>query len=123
MPITKTVNMVNIYPSPVTIRIDGAPGGNSTEYTVEPGKSVPLPETYCKPVPGAGNGELLPSIIARESARNWPDSDVRAATLVPEDDVERASNEVKRQLKNEHTKREQAAKAAARAVAAVAGGR
>jgi hypothetical protein len=88
--------MMNIGDEPVTITIGGAPGDGVTEYVVEPGQSAPFHENYCKPVPGAGPQEL-PSILARQSMREFPDG-VRRPVLVPASEAKKAREQYEREI-------------------------
>jgi hypothetical protein len=77
----KQTSMTNIFNEPVRIQLGGAPGDGVTEVIIKPGESVDFHANLCAPVHGAGT-EDVPSIIARESTRTWPDG-TRKPTLVP----------------------------------------
>jgi hypothetical protein len=76
----KQTSMTNIFHEPVRIVLGGAPGDGVTEVIIKPGESVEFHANLCAPVHGAGT-EDVPSIIARESTRDWPDG-TRKPTLV-----------------------------------------
>ncbi len=118
----KLTEMVNIFPGPVKFQIDGMPGSEGLEYEIEEGKSIQIDENYCKPVAGAGLN-AMPSIVSRLTMRTWPESELRAAALVPASEAKKEAAEIARKLKVERDERAKAArKAAAALVAAGAGG-
>jgi hypothetical protein len=87
--ILKSMLMTNISDEPVTIQISaGGPGSGINETTVKPNESSAFPESYCAPVPSAGQTDI-PSIVSRSSTRTWPDGS-RRPTLYPTDDAKRA---------------------------------
>lgn len=86
----KTISMTNISAEPVRISIGGQPGEEPTVYTIPPGGRQDFPEGYCVPVRGRGP-EIVPSILARQSTRTWPDG-TRRPTLVPTSEVRQAKS-------------------------------
>lgn len=94
--VNQTITMVNIGDAPITVEIGGSPGDGVTEYVIDPGKGIPFPENYCKPIPGAGRN-VRPSIMSAKSMRTFPDG-VRRPVLVPESEAEKTKAEYKRQL-------------------------
>jgi hypothetical protein len=80
------MSMTNIFNETVRIQLGGQPGDGVTVVTIEPGKSADFHENLCTPVHGGGS-EDIPSIIARESTRTWPDGS-RKPTLVPTAELE-----------------------------------
>src|SRR5690242_14558557 len=88
--------MVNVSDEVVRIQLGGSPGDGVTVFEIEPGKSQAFHENFCKPVPGAGRAEL-PSIMARESMRTFPDG-VRRPALVPADQAAKVRAEYQRAI-------------------------
>lgn len=87
--VLQSMLMVNVSDEPVTIQISaGGPGSGVNETTVKPNESSPFPESYCLPVPGAGQTDI-PSIISRSSTRTWPDGS-RRPTLYQTAEAKRA---------------------------------
>jgi hypothetical protein len=94
--VNKTIQMTNIGDEPLTVSIGGSPGDGVTEYVLDPGESAPFHENYCKPVPGAGP-QSLPSILERQSMRDFPDG-VRRALLVPANDAKKVKEQYAKEL-------------------------